>query len=62
MTNLLTLEDDIFNQLALQKDLEEAEEPSVYNPLSDVERKRSQGIALATDLPVDQVEVVSYLL
>ncbi len=24
MTNLLTLEDDIFNQLALQKDLEEA--------------------------------------
>ena len=56
MTTLLTLEDEIFNQLALQQDLDGAEEPSVYNPLSDVERKKSQGIALATDLPVDQVE------
>ena len=55
MTTLLTLEDQIFNELALSADSEIKREET-FNPYSQVERVKAQEIAVATGNPVDQIE------
>lgn len=55
MANLLTLEDQIFNELALKAD-SEVQREEVFNPYSQVERVKAQEISIATDIPVDQIE------
>ena len=54
MTTLLTLEDDIVNELALSANSEVDRE--TFNPFSQVERVKAQEISIATDIPLDQVE------
>lgn len=54
MTTLLTLDDEIFNELALSANTEVEREP--YNPFSQIERVKAQEISIATNVPVDQVE------
>lgn len=56
MASLLTLEDKIFNELALQAQTETQPEQETFNPYSQVERTKAQEISIATDIPVDQVE------
>jgi hypothetical protein len=54
MATLLTLEDDIANELALSANSEVDRE--TFNPFSQVERVKAQEISIATDIPLDQVE------
>jgi hypothetical protein len=56
MATLLTLEDQIFNELALEAQLDTQPEQETFNPYSQVERTKAQEISIATDIPVDQVE------
>ena len=55
MATLLTLEDQIFNELALDADSEIKREET-FNPYSQVERVKAQELSIATDIPVDQIE------
>ena len=55
MSTLLTLEDKVFNELALMDDTEaDIEKP--YDPRSQVNIDKAQEVSIATDIPVDQVE------
>ena len=55
MSTLLTLEDKVFNELALMDDTEaDLEKP--YDPRSQVNIDKAQEVSIATDIPVDQVE------
>ena len=56
MSTLLTLEDQIFNELALEQQAEEQSDIKPFNRFSQVERKKAQEISVATEIPVDQVE------
>ena len=55
MATLLTLEDQIFNELALSADSEVKREET-FNPYSQVERVKAQELSIATDIPVDKIE------
>ena len=55
MASILTLEDQIYNELALKADSEVVRETE-FNPFGQVERKKAQEISIATDIPVDEVE------
>ena len=54
MATLLTLEDQIFNELALSADSEK--EVETFNPYSQVERVKAQELSVSTNIPVDQIE------
>jgi len=54
MSALLTLEDKVFNELALMDDDEQEVKP--YDPKSLVNINKAQEISMSTDIPVDQVE------
>ena len=54
MANLLTLEDQIFNELAITADSEK--EVEIFNPYSEVERVKAQELSVSTNIPVDQIE------
>lgn len=55
MASILTLEDQIYNELALKADSQVVRETE-FNPFGQVERKKAQEISIATDIPVDEVE------
>lgn len=56
MASLLTLDEKIFNQLALVSDAEAIPEQAPFNPNSEVERTKAQELAVATGDPVDVIE------
>ena len=55
MSTLLTLEDKVFNELALVDGEYEREKEKSFNPFKTVDKNKAEEIAIATDIPVDQV-------
>ena len=55
MSTLLTLEDKVFNELALVDGEYEREEEKSFNPFKTVDQNKAEEISIATDIPVDQV-------
>ena len=56
MVSLLTLNDQIINEQILKESLVGPQISKPYNPLSLVERTKTQEISITTGLPVDQIE------
>lgn len=55
MASLLTLDQKIFNELALAGEVEAQPEQPIFNPTSDVEVAASQELAITNDEPVDLI-------
>ncbi len=55
MSTLLTLEDKVFNELALVDDSYDREEEKSFNPLNTVDKNKAEEISIVTEIPSDQV-------
>ena len=55
MSTLLTLEDKVFNELALVDDNYDMEEEKSFNPLRTVDKNKAEEISIVTEIPSDQV-------